>query len=58
MKWLDVKDITLALHKTFSATDALTVRFADLRQKVLELDGLDDDPKTSGEPKLEATQMA
>jgi len=34
------------------------VRFTDLREKVLQLEGFDDDPKTSNEPKLEAIQMA
>ena len=38
--------------------DPLTVRFTDLRAHVLGLDGFDDDPKTSNEPKLEAIQMA
>jgi len=34
------------------------VRFTDLREKVLQLEGFDDDPKMSNEPKLEAIQMA
>ena len=34
------------------------VRFTDLRERVLALDGFDDDPKASNEPKLEAIQMA
>ena len=58
MKWLDAEDIGLALHEKFPSIDPLSVRFTDLRQKVLELDGFDDDPKTSNEPKLEAIQMA
>ena len=58
MKWLDAEDIALALHEKFPTVDPLGVRFTDLRQKVLELDGFDDDPKTSNEPKLEAIQMA
>jgi FeS assembly protein IscX len=58
VKWLDVEDIGIALYEKFHAIDPLTVRFTDLRQKVLELDGFDDDPKTSNEPKLEAIQMA
>jgi FeS assembly protein IscX len=36
----------------------LTLRFTDLRDRVLALDGFDDDPKASNEPKLEAIQMA
>ena len=58
MKWLDAEDIAIALVEKFPAIDPLTVRFTDLRQKVLELEGFDDDPKTSNEPKLEAIQMA
>lgn len=58
MKWLDHEDIAIALYEKFPSVDPLTVRFTDLRQKVLELDGFDDDPKTSNEPKLEAIQMA
>jgi FeS assembly protein IscX len=38
--------------------DPLTVRFTDLRERVMQLDGFSDDPKASNEPKLEAIQMA
>jgi len=58
VKWLDAEDIALALYEKFPTVDPLTVRFTDLRQNVLELEGFDDDPKTSNEPKLEAIQMA
>ena len=58
MKWLDAEDIGIALSEKFPTIDPLTVRFTDLRQKVLELDGFDDDPQGSNEPKLEAVQMA
>ena len=58
MKWLDVEDIGIALHDKFPAVDPLTVRFTDLREKVLQLEEFDDDPKGSNEPKLEAIQMA
>ena len=58
MKWLDAEDIGIALQEKFPSLDPLTVRFTDLRQKVLELDGFDDDPQASNEPKLEAIQMA
>ena len=36
----------------------MTIRFTDLRDRVLALDGFADVPKTSNEPKLEAIQMA
>ena len=58
MKWLDAEDIAIALGEKFPSIDPLTVRFTDLRQKVLDLEGFDDDPKASNEPKLEAIQMA
>jgi FeS assembly protein IscX len=58
VKWLDAEDIASAMYEKFPSVDPLTVRFTDLRQRVLELDGFDDDPKTSNEPKLEAIQMA
>ena len=58
MKWTDTEDIGIALQEKFPDIDPLTVRFTDLRERVLQLDGFDDDPKTSNEPKLEAIQMA
>lgn len=58
MKWIDSEDIAIALYEKFSSVDPLTVRFTDLREKVMQLDGFDDDPKSSNEPKLEAIQMA
>ena len=58
MKWTDSEDIGIALDEKFPDVDPLTLRFTDLRQRVLELDGFADDPHTSNEPKLEAIQMA
>ena len=58
MKWNDAEDIGIALSEKFPGLDPLTVRFTDLRAKVMELEGFDDDPKISNEPKLEAIQMA
>jgi FeS assembly protein IscX len=58
MKWADAEDIGIALFEKFPQTDPLTVRFTDLRERVLALEGFDDDPKASNEPKLEAVQMA
>ena len=58
MKWTDAEDIGIALTAKFPGLDPLTVRFTDLREKVLALDAFDDDPKVSNEPKLEAIQMA
>ena len=58
MKWTDAEDIGIALSDKFPNDDPLTVRFTDLRDRVLALPGFDDDAKTSNEPKLEAIQMA
>lgn len=58
MKWIDAEDIGIALAEKFPDLDPLTVRFTDLREKVLALEDFDDDPKSSNEPKLEAIQMA
>ena len=58
MKWTDAEDIGIALQAKFPDIDPLTVRFTDLRERVIQLDGFDDDAKTSNEPKLEAIQMA
>jgi len=58
MKWTDAEDIGIALSEKFPEVDPLTVRFTDLREKVLTLDGFTDDARSSNEPKLEAIQMA
>jgi FeS assembly protein IscX len=58
VKWIDAEDIAIALVEKYPDIDPLTVRFTDLRNHVLSLEGFDDDPKTSNEPKLEAIQMA
>ena len=58
MKWTDSEDIGIALYEKFPDTDPLKIRFTELREKVLQLDGFDDEPKSSNEPKLEAIQMA
>jgi FeS assembly protein IscX len=58
MKWSDAEDLGIALAEKFPDLDPLTVRFTDLRDRVLALDGFSDDPKGSNEAKLEAIQMA
>ena len=57
MKWTSSEDIGIALAEKFPGVDPLTVRFTDLRERVLALDGFDDDA-LSNESKLEAIQMA
>ena len=58
MRWTDAENIGLALYEKFPSIDPLTVRFTDLRDRITQLEGFDDDPKNSNEPKLEAIQMA
>jgi FeS assembly protein IscX len=58
MKWTDTQDIAIALVEKFPDTDPKTIRFTELYQWVLELEGFADDPKRCGEKILEAIQMA
>lgn len=58
MKWTDSEDIGIALAEAHPDVDPLTVRFTQMREWILQLEGFADDPKASNEPKLEAIQMA
>jgi FeS assembly protein IscX len=58
MKWTDTQDIAIALAEKFPDTDPKAVRFTDLYQWVIGLDGFADDPKRCGEKILEGIQMA
>lgn len=58
LKWEDAEDIAIQLADARPGVDPLTVRFTDLHRFVTELGDFDDDPKASGEAKLEAIQMA
>jgi FeS assembly protein IscX len=57
MKWVDSRDIAIALAERHPDVDPKSVRFTDLQRWVIELPGFDDDPKHSGEKILEAIQM-
>ena len=48
----------MALFEKFPGTNPLQVRFTDLRQWVVELEGFAGDPAASSEGALEAIQMA
>ena len=56
MKWIDVRDIAIALAEKFPDTDPRTVRFVDLHNQVIGLEGFDDDHGHGGEKVLEAIQ--
>jgi FeS assembly protein IscX len=58
MKWTDTQDIAIALVEKYPDTDPKAVRFTDLYQWVIGLEGFADDPKRCGEKILEAIQMA
>jgi FeS assembly protein IscX len=58
MKWLDTREIAIALADEHPDVDPTRVNFVDLRNWVLALDGFDDDPGRSGEKILEAIQAA
>ena len=58
MLWTDTLGIAEKLFDTHPDTDPKIIRFTDLRQWVLDLDGFDDDPNKCGERILEAIQLA
>ncbi|WP_449405586.1 Fe-S cluster assembly protein IscX [Massilia phosphatilytica] len=58
MKWTDVTAIAEALYETYPDVDPATVRFVDLHNRVVALDGFDDDHARGGERVLEAIQAA
>src|SRR5688572_1993655 len=56
MKWIDTREIAIALAEKHPDVDPERVNFVDLHRMVLALEGFDDDPKRSGEKILEAIQ--
>ena len=56
MKWIDTREIAIALTQKYPDVDPERVNFVDLRNWVLQLEGFDDDPGRSGEKILEAIQ--
>ncbi len=58
MKWIDVNDIAIELSEAHPDVDPMTIRFTELMQWVMALDGFDDDPNHCGERILEAIQIA
>lgn len=58
LKWTDTLDIAIALADAHADVNPATVRFTDLRDWVMALDGFEDDPSRCGERVLEAIQMA
>lgn len=58
MKWSDIPAIAEALYDLYPDVDPATVRFVDLHNWVVGLEGFDDDRTRGGEKVLEAIQQA
>lgn len=58
LKWTDAEEIALLLQESDPELDPLSVRFTDLRDRVLALEEFEDDPARVSEKVLEAIQMA
>jgi FeS assembly protein IscX len=58
MKWIDVNDIAISLSEAHPDVDPNKIRFVELHNMVIELDGFDDDHQRGGEKVLEAIQAA
>jgi FeS assembly protein IscX len=58
MKWSDISAIAEALYDKHPEVDPATVRFVDLHNWVVELEGFSDDSTRGGEKVLEAIQQA
>jgi FeS assembly protein IscX len=56
MKWIDTREIAIALAEAHPDVDPARVNFVDLRNWVIALPGFADDPNRSGEKILEAIQ--
>lgn len=58
MRWTDIRDIAIELEDAHPEADNVNLRFTDLRDWVLALEGFQDDPNGCNEKILEAIQMA
>ena len=58
MHWTDSQRIAEALYDKHPDIDPKTIRFTDLYQWILDLEGFQDDPNKCGEQILEAIQLA
>jgi len=57
LKWIDSRELAIELSEIYPGIDPKNVRFTDLRDWILALDGFDDDPNHCSERVLEAVQM-
>ena len=58
MQWNDIYDIAIALEDAHPDADNVNLRFTDLRDWVVALDGFKGDANGCNEKILEAIQMA
>ena len=58
MKWNDIQQIAEALYDKYPDVDPTRLNFVDLHNKVVTLEGFDDDHKRGGEKFLVAIQQA
>ena len=58
MKWTDSQEIAEKLYDLNPELDPKTIRFTDLLQWIISLEGFDDDPSKCGERILVAIQLA
>ena len=58
MKWTDTQRIAEDLYDKHEDVDPKTIRFTDLMEWVMHLDGFDDTEERCGEKILEAIQLA
>lgn len=56
MRWTDINNIAIALEEKYPEVNIMGIRFTDLQQWVLGLDGFEDEPKYCNEKILEAIQ--
>jgi len=58
LTWTDSDEIGYMLYRKNPDKDPMSVRFTDLHQFVINLDGFTGDPKASNEGLLEKIQLA
>lgn len=58
MRWTDARNIAIALEEAHPQADNVNLRFTDLRQWVLNIEGFEGAPDGCNEKILEAIQMA
>ena len=57
IKWTDTTEIAILLEEKYPEMDNINLRFTDLHNWILNLEGFDDSPSNSNEKILEAIQM-